>query len=193
VPQGTYISHALWSPDGKAIFYRRWNESGSRILVRTLEDGQETELLRGDASALLCPHFALSPDGRQLAFGSPWFPGKGVTALNVILTAGGKPRILFKEQGGQELAASGMNIRGQGLEWTPDGRYVLFLRGDYTRKEFWRVAAEGGEPERLGLELASAPPPEFCLHPDGRRIAYNRLQLKPADRELWVLKDFLPE
>lgn len=193
VPQGTYISHALWSPDGKAIFYRRWNESGSRILVRTLENGQETELLRGDASALLCPHFALSPDGRQLAFGSPWFPGRGVTALNVIPTAGGKPHILFKEQGGQELAVSGMNIRGQGLEWTPDGRYVLFIRGDYTRKEFWRVAAEGGEPERLGLELTSAPPPELCLHPDGRRIAYNRLQPRPTDRELWVLKDFLPD
>ena len=193
MPRGAYISHALWSPNGKAIFYRRWDENSTQILMRNLENGEETELLRGQPSASISPSFALSPDGRQLVFGSPWLPGKGVIALKVIPTAGGEPRELLKGQDPQELTAFGMNIRGRGLEWTPDGRHVYFVRGDYQKREYWRVAVEGGKSEKLGLEHASAPPPEYCIHPDGRRVAFTSMRPRPMNQELWVMRNFLAD
>jgi Tol biopolymer transport system component len=191
MPRGTRIRKALWSPDGKAIFYSRWDKNVNQVLVRNLENNKETELLRGgEGSALISPGFALSPDGRQLVFGSPWFPGKGVTALHVIPTAGGEPRELLREQDSEDLTRLGMNIRGGAYEWTPDGRYVLFFRGDYSKGEYWRVAAEGGEPERLGLEFTSMP--ELRIAPDGRRVAFTTRERTTMD-EVWVIENFLPE
>jgi Tol biopolymer transport system component len=186
VPRGTRISHALWSPDGKAIFYRYWDgKKFNQLLVRNLENDKETELLRVEGSPSISRGFALSPDGRQLAFGSPWFPGKGVTALHVIPTTGGEPRELLREQDSEDLT-----IRGMGLEWMPDGRYVLFFRADGGKREYWRVAAEGGEPERLELGVMNAV--ELRIAPDGRRVAFTARKKTKMD-EVWVMENFLPE
>ena len=192
MPRGARISHALWSPDGKAIFYRCWDgKNVDQLLVRNLENDKETELLRGEGSPSFSPGFALSPDGRQLVFGSPWFPGKGVTALQVIPTAGGEPRELLREQDSENLTRFGMNIRGMVYEWTPDGRYVLFRRGDGAKEEYWRVAAEGGEPERLGLEPTTRPV-GLRIAPDGRRVAFTARKKTTMD-EVWVMENFLPK
>ena len=46
--EGTYMSGLVWSPDGKAIFYRR-DEYGSHtpgIVIRDLETGQEREIVQ---------------------------------------------------------------------------------------------------------------------------------------------------
>ncbi|MHC4595122.1 MAG: tetratricopeptide repeat protein [Planctomycetota bacterium] len=186
VPRGTRISHALWSPDGKAIFYRCWDgKNVNQLLVRNLENDKETELLRREGSPSISRGFALSPDGWQLAFGSPWFPGKGVTALHVIPTAGGELRELLREQDSEDLT-----IRGMGLEWTPDGRYVLFFRADGGKREYWRVAAEGGEPERLELGVMNAV--ELRIAPEGRRVAFTARKKTKMD-EVWVMENFLPE
>jgi Tol biopolymer transport system component len=157
MPRGTRIRKALWSPDGKAIFYSRWDKNVNQVLVRNLENNKETELLRGGE------------------------------------TAGGEPRELLREQDSEDLTRFGVNIPGGGYEWTPDGRYVLFFRGNrgvYSKGEYWRVAAEGGEPERLGFEFA--PMPELRIAPDGRMVAFTARK-RPKMSEVWVMENFLPE
>jgi len=189
---------AGWSPEGKKIFYGRYDDStiGTQMLVRHLENGEETEFYRGQGTASISPSFALSPDGRQVAFGSPWHPAMGVGGLYVIPTTGGEPRELLREPDSQESGRRIRSIRGRQLEWTPDGRYVLFTRGNSTKGGFkadvWRIAVEGGRPEHLGTLPASL---RFSLgmrvHPDGKRIAFYSMSRR-TEPELRVIENLLP-
>ncbi len=79
----------LWSRDGKAIFYTRPALKGAgrtvTLLKRTLETGQETELVEVPWTIR---NLALSPDGGQWAFAGSW-------GVRVIPAAGGESRPLF--------------------------------------------------------------------------------------------------
>jgi len=78
------------------------------------------------------------------------------------------------------------------VTWTPDGRYLLLAKrrppsGEDRTTELWRVPAEGGAAENLGITMGGAP--HLRCHADGRRIAFaagtNRA-------EVWALEKFLP-
>jgi tricorn protease-like protein len=55
--------------------------------------------------------------------------------------------------------------------------------------ELWRISAEGGEPQKLGLAMKGLRNLRF--HPDGRRIAFSAGT--PFSAEVWVLENFLPK
>ena len=81
---------------------------------------------------------------------------------------------------------------GGSPSWTSDGRYIVFLKGakgNYpTEWQLWRVAVEGGEPERIGL-IAARQLVGLRRHPDGRRVAISDVKV---DLEVWVMENFLP-
>lgn len=178
------------SPDGKTIFYLREElaTETSTIVARDVESGRGKVVYRA-AKPDLVNNFAVSPDGQRLAF-ALFERTAGSEALKVLPTAGGEPRDLLRIQvpKKQDHSISGW----AGVAWTPDGAHLLFARwvnyvqGDPT-VEFWRVPAEGGEPQKLGL--ATERPWGLRLHPDGRRIAFTAGSLKT---EVWVLENFLP-
>ncbi len=187
IARGVYVGQAVWSPDGKVIFYNRANTTTQRaqILARNLETGQETEL-HGTAGGTLGGGLAISPDGQHLAFASSLTAATGAKALSVIPTAGGEPRELHRVQGPE-------SINEKVVAWTPDGRYVVFGKQTPTKDDtqgsttrFWRVPAAGGEPEALGLTIED--PLDLRFHPDGRRIAFtSRVDMD----EIWVMENFL--
>ena len=77
--------------------------------------------------------------------------------------------------------------------WTPDGRYIAFLKGVKGKARQWqlyRVAAEGGEPQWLGLNFVGQLTGELRLHPDGRRVAIDDIKF---NMEVWVMENFLPK
>ena len=80
------------------------------------------------------------------------------------------------------------------LAWTPDGGQLLFAQRIVSQKqqkfELWRISAEGGQPQKLGLAMEGRILYGLSVHPDGRRIALTAGPLYRA--ELWVLRDFLP-
>ena len=194
---------AGWSPDGKAIFYGRFHyEGGTRksfqLLVRNLESGEETELYRQDEAPFIFSELALSPDGQHLAFVSPNQAGG---ALKMISTRDGELRELLSVQKPE-------HIDRQVVAWTPDGRYLLFGKRNRYEATFqlWRIPAEGGEPERIELEMALPRPSqtsfkvvaetglmELAVHPDGRRIVFSAYQRIQSADELWVMENFLPD
>ena len=185
MPDQVYVAGAVWAPDGKSIYYPRGDlraKKGS-IARRDLETSRETILY--EENGLIQLDLAISPDGRHLAFASPVILEKGAKALRIIATTGGEPREVVR-LGPQELPISAPPT----LAWTPDGRYLLYLTGDGTGKksELWRVAIEGGRPEKLDLTMEGLG--ELRVHPDGRRIAFSASQ--EVD-EIWVLENFLPE
>jgi len=55
--------------------------------------------------------------------------------------------------------------------------------------QLYRVAAEGGEPQRLGLNVAGQLTGQLWLHPDGRRVAIDNIKV---NMEVWVMEHFLP-
>ena len=188
--RGVYVGQAVWSPDGKVIFYTRRNTAtqSAEIVVRELETGQETKLHDAAAPRIGGPGLAISPDGQYLAFLSSWGPlGTGAKALSVIPTAGGEPRELLRVQAPER-------INGNVVAWTPDGRYVVFGKQTQTEEDaqgsttkFWRVPAAGGEPQMLGLAIED--PLDLRFHPDGRRITFtSRVDID----EIWVMENFLP-
>ena len=179
-----YVQHASWFPDGKAILYRysHITKKLSRILLRDLESGQDKELFRAVAPYRV-QHLglALSPDGQKLAF----IIRDGVTKsliLKLMPVAGGEPHELFRVQEPEWIYVH---------FWTLDGRQVLFSRiKDFIKmeQELWRIPAEGGEPQKLGLAMDRLG--DLRVHPDGRLIAFTAGK---ASAEIWVMENFLPE
>jgi Tol biopolymer transport system component len=77
------------------------------------------------------------------------------------------------------------------LSWTSDGRSVVFLKavkGKAGQWQLWRVAAEGGEPQPIGV-FAARQLLGMRLHPDGRRVAITDVKV---NLEVWVMENFLP-
>lgn len=177
------IELPVWSPDGRAIFKRRATQS---IVTRDLETGDEKELYRAVPPAQLrhwpTSNLAVSPDGQRLVF--VWTDGKvGITALVVLPTAGGEPRELLRAQEPEMISVPA---------WTPDSRHIMYARsvsGEKRKFELWRISAEGGEPQNLGLVMEGLEPYGLSVHPDGERIAFTA---GTEREEVWVLKDFLP-
>ena len=175
-----------WSRDGKTIFYGRRDRKAKiyQILVRDLESGTEKQLYRSDDPL----NISLSPDGQWLAL---LIGSKKKPCLKIMPAAGGEPRELcrFEEEEGIKLG-----IVGAVITWTADGKYILFAmkntKKDDPKWELCRIPAEGGEPEKLGLEMSGSFF-NLSVHPDGRHIAFSSLEQSSA--EIWVMENFLPE
>jgi hypothetical protein len=113
----------------------------------------------------------------------------------VMSTKEGKPRELFRTHQGA--------IDPDAIAWTPDGRYVLFVRwpqGDLfsSRGELRQIpsdlcliAVEGGELLKLEVAAGVESLTTLSVHPDGKQIAFT-LRMSP-DQELWMIKNFLPD
>jgi len=178
------IESPVWSRDGKAIFKRRGTES---IVTRDLQTGEEKELYRASPPARIC-HFptsnlGVSPDGQRLAF--VWQDEKaGITALMVLPTAGGEPRELLRAYQPEIISVPG---------WMPDSRHIIYARsvaGEKRKFEFWRISAEGGEPQNLAVTMEARVPYGLSVHADGKRIAFTAGTERHT--EVWVVKNFLP-
>lgn len=167
-----------WSKDGKAIYYIQLATAPhpTDVRVHDLETGR-TEILYHpvDPRHSRLRDLHLSPDGAWLAVGAGAGPIASSVrerdAVLVIPTGAGSAREVFRAESGQSL-----NFLG----WAPDGAHLLFN----STGALWRVAAEGGSPQRLGPAS-----PRLTFHPDGRRVA-----LTPATEsgaEVWVIENLL--
>jgi Tol biopolymer transport system component len=173
------------SLDGKTLIYvRRYKvepKEPYRILSRNLTTGEEKELYSGNAENGWL-QVALSPDGERLAV----INMEEKKTLRLIPARGGEPRdlLIFEE------SRSGFTP----LEWTADGKYILFSRAqsekDEPRYSLWRVSADGGEPQELGLGMHNFE--NLSAHPDGVHLAFSSLGSTMKMPSVWVMENFLP-
>lgn len=168
-----------WSPDGKIlyIYYTDLHSKEGVIIARDVRSGQEREIVR---RAGLARGASVSPDGRSLAVMTADRNSRS-TALLLALAQGGEPRELLRLREPEGF--------GGGVEWSPDGSFLLFGKfygDDQTRRETWRISAEGGAPRKLELNGQG-----HRIHPDGRQVAFV-----VGDRfrkvEVWAMENFLP-
>jgi Tol biopolymer transport system component len=168
---------AVPTSNGDGVIYLH----DGRLVVRDIPSGREVELYRHPD--LVSRILALSPDGRDVLFGIA--DSTAERRSRVLLNEGGRLMIV-PSRGGEvrELVRLEVPCSVRDVAWTSDGRYVLYLQRDEGGTAVMRVAAGGGEPERvweterriMGLSLS----------PDRQRAAYY---IQENEAEIWVMQN----
>ncbi len=174
---------AGFSSDGESIIclHQDFANRTFRVVSQDLKSGQTRDLFR--STSTIYP-VVVSNDGRQAAFGH-WGSGGGL--LQVVSTAGGEPREVYRFENREST---------QSLAWSADGRHLFFakiLPGEETSPEqqkrpLWRVPVMGGAPVETGLTMDRLR--DIRPHPDGQRIAFTSGH---RSAEVWVIENFLPK
>lgn len=113
----------------------------------------------------------ISPDGKMIAFTGQY---DGNTEVYVIPAEGGEPkRITFTPTLGRDDIGDRMGPNNIVMDWTPDGKKILYRTRSYTFNDFtgqlMTVSVEGGLSEKAPLKNGG-----FATYsPDGKKLAYN--------------------
>ncbi|MDH3337310.1 MAG: Tol-Pal system beta propeller repeat protein TolB [Gammaproteobacteria bacterium] len=151
------IMSPAWSPDSRRLAYVSFDGNRSSIRVQTLRTGNFIEVSRKPG---INGAPAFSPDGRQL-----------------VITLGGV-------DGNLDIYVLDINTRESRRitthraidtegSWSPDGRYIYFTSDRAGGPQIYRVAANGGEAERVTFEGSYNARPR--LSPDGLKLAMVHL------------------
>ena len=152
-----------WLPDGKslAIVDRGGPKEPNSIYLLSTETREKRRLTSPSADWGGDAYPGLSPDGRTLAF----VRVRNYESRDVFLqpvsdgAAGAEPRRLTFDE---RLV--------DGIDWTPDGRSILFSSNRSGTDEMWRIPAFGGQPEGLAIGEGQHP----SISRDGQRLAFAR-------------------
>jgi Tol biopolymer transport system component/serine/threonine protein kinase len=152
-----------WSPDGKllAMVGRDVPQAPFGVFLFSFETGTKRRLSSppGEYFGDFRPKF--SPDGKTLALIRA--PGGTSGDLYVLrLTEGGsrEPQRLTLDRGVRDV------------DWTADGRKIVFSASDVGRTGLWMIPASGGTPERLSA--GGENPFKLSISRGGNRMAYSR-------------------
>jgi Tol biopolymer transport system component len=160
-----------WSPDGKYLAYvdARPGQQGASIFLLAVDNPDDRRPLTTPPTPFAWdggPRF--SPDGESVAFIRVLSRGTAAD-VHVVRVAGGEPKRLTFDR-----------VWVSGLDWTPDGAYIVFSSQRLGEWGLWKVPAAGGEPEPLPVGQADAFEPS--LSRDGHRLAYT---LASFEENIW--------
>jgi Tol biopolymer transport system component len=150
-----------WSPDGKYLAYTDFGPNRSEtIFLLAVDNPDDKRSLTASAEQRedYSPRF--SPDGQTVAFVRR---NRGGDIFLVRVAGGEAKRLTFDDA----------NLYG--LNWTPDGAYIIFFSDRQGgRGRLWKVRASGGQPEPLsvGQDVNY----DYSLSPDFRRLAYTKYE-----------------
>jgi Tol biopolymer transport system component len=174
-----------WSKDGTAIIYSLFDNSlgEGRLVWLDLESGEERELFRDPT--LTSQQFAVSPDGSRLVFALKSAP----EGYNRAIHSGGRLLIMNLDGGDiRELHHIAEQGRVWSLQWTPDGKSVLYTKREDYKTAVWRVPVTGGTAERTWTFEEDHFNAYISLSPDGQQVAYTTYH---QEDEIWVMENLV--
>ncbi|MGD8538272.1 MAG: hypothetical protein PVI66_06120 [Candidatus Aminicenantes bacterium] len=195
---GEVIRNPILTRDGKQIFYLKWIGNAlsmefaedPSIIALDIQTRKEREIYKPNPSNYFIRTFVISPDNQQLAYYRPEWTQNANERIDVLMVMpadGGEPIQLMRSQ----PTCNRIDFSA-GLAWTPEGAHLLFWKYKDLKAssvmELCRISAEGGKPEKLGLEMDGII--NSSIHPDGKKIAFcsHHFML-----ETWVMENFLPK
>ena len=158
-----------WSPDGTRLVFTSFDRARATRQSRPFVISLDTAAGRATSSMLLplpaeiagAEMVAWSPAGEEIAIEEAMTAGRH--ALWVIRSDGSAPR---------KLVDYPMRTYG-GVDWTPDGKTLVYSALTGNRMQLFAIPAAGGLPRRLTSGTAHILHPQ--VSPDGRWIAATRL------------------
>lgn len=163
------IPYVAWSPDGKNLAIAASENPGdvTNILLVAAETGEKQKLLTAPAqfNGDRWPVFA--PDGQAIAFVRS--SNVAVENLWVVPAVGGEPRRLTNE-----------SSQIGGLDWTADGREIIFSSTRAGTYGLSRIPVSGGSPAPVPGVGENAFAPAVSRH--GNYLAYSYFR---QDTNIW--------
>ncbi|HEY4979882.1 MAG TPA: hypothetical protein VII25_11995 [Candidatus Acidoferrum sp.] len=148
-----------WAPDGQSITSAA-DDHGVPHLFRVPVNGRPPALFVQDYSV----DPAWAPDGRFVVYSGPdigtTFSVKAVTA----------------EAAAHALPALTLTRGARHLAFLPEGRALVFLRGDIQHKDLWLIDLETGAERQLTNLAPDFEIRDFDISPDGREVVLERVQ-----------------
>ena len=159
-----------WSPDGKtlAIADGASPQEALSIFLVSIETGEERRLTTPEPASVGDTYPAYSPDGRTIAFIRS--RNSQVSDIYLVPAAGGTPgRLTFDDL-----------YLFNSLDWTADGREIVFSSSRGGLYSLWRIDVSGGLPRRVigAGEYAVSP----AVSRRGHRLAYV---YQKGDLNIW--------
>jgi Tol biopolymer transport system component len=187
--QAWFGSGLTWSPDGRHLAYSEGapGEGPFGISLLALDTLQAQALTRPAGKYLGDAFPAFSPDGQEVAF-ARLSAGGGLlfgAELSLVAAGGGETRQVQYEPG----------LVG-GLDWTPDGRELVYSAERQGVPGLWRVPVAGGTPHSaahpddpqlapaMGAETVAevSDPFRVSVSRRGGRLAYAR---SASNTDIW--------
>lgn len=168
ITSGLEIRRAAFSPAGDRLAYVKGAWISNLWRVPVLPDRPATwadaEQLTFDRNFIR--NVAVSADGRRVA---------------VISNRGGVDNVWLVDEKGILKPVTTDEIGVQGIDWSRDGKTLLFglQSGD---RDIWTVPAAGGAPIRVTWHERSDSLPQWS--PDGRRVVF--VSSRSGKGEIWV-------
>ncbi len=148
-----------WAPDGQSITSAA-DDHGVPHLFRVPVNGRAPAVFVRDYSV----DPAWAPDGRFVVYSGPdigtTFSVKAVTA----------------EAAAHALPALNLTRGARHLAFLPEGRALVFLRGDIQHKNLWLIDLETGAERQLTNLAPDFDIGDFDISPDGREVVLERVQ-----------------
>jgi Tol biopolymer transport system component len=145
-----------WNPNGDQLILTDPSGEAHGLISVSTTTGEQTAISKPGGSDQDC-YSRLSPDGKTIAFIR--FLSHAVGYLYTV------------DLGGNHMKRLTQEVRDlRGLDWTPDGRHLVFASKERGAYQLRMISAQGGESVPLPAATASASNPS--VSPDGKFVAF---------------------